>query len=71
MNFVNEFDLKNNYLDEDYPWSGQLVATDFAARSTFHTTLQNTPGQLIFGRDIILNTPFIADWEAIRLHKGK
>ena len=29
------------------------------------------PGQLIFGRDMILNTSFIADWEAIRLRKQK
>ena len=35
----------------------------------YHTTLQAMPDQLIFGRDMILNTTFIADWEAIRLRK--
>ena len=29
------------------------------------------PGQLVFGRDMILNTPFIEDLETIRLHKQK
>ena len=29
------------------------------------------PGQLVFGRDMILNTPFIADWKSIRLRKQK
>ena len=27
------------------------------------------PGQLVFGRDMILNTPFIDDWEYIRLRR--
>ena len=66
---VRTFDLQNNYLDKEDPWSGILAATAFAVRSTYHTTLQATPGQLVFGRDMILNTPFIADWEAIRKRK--
>ena len=65
------FDLKNNHLDEDDPCSGILAATAFAVRSTYHTTLQATPVQLVFGHDMILNTPFIADWVAIRLRKQK
>ena len=32
----------------------------------YHIIIQATPGQLVFGRDMILNTPFIADWETIR-----
>ena len=68
-NLVRTFDLQNNYLDKEDPWAGILAATAFAVRSTYHTTLQATPGQLVFGRDMILNTPFIADWEAIRRRK--
>ena len=51
------FDLQNNYLDGDEPWSGILAVADFSVRSTYHTTLQATPGQLVFGRDMILSTP--------------
>ena len=29
------------------------------------------PGHIVFGRDIILNTPFIAAWEAIMIRKQK
>ena len=65
------YDLQNNYLDEDDPWSGILAATAFVVQSIYHTTLQATPGRLVFGRDMILNTPFLADWEAIRLRKKK
>ena len=35
----------------------------------YHITVQATPGQMIFGRDMMLNTPFIADWEDITLRK--
>ena len=54
-NIICTFELESNYLDEDGPWKEILSATAFAVRSTFHTTLRNTPGQLVFGRDMILN----------------
>ena len=41
----------------------------FAIRATYHTTTQATPAQLVFGRDAILNTRFIADWKMIRQRK--
>ena len=68
-NLLLTYDLSNNYLDEDDPWSGILSATDFGVQSMYHTTLKDTPGQLVFRRDMILNTPFIAEGEAIRLRK--
>ena len=70
-NLVRTFELQNNYLDEDDPWSGILAATDFAVRSTYHTTLQAMPGHMVFGCDMILNTPFRENWGAIRLRKNK
>ena len=39
--------------------------------STHHTTLQATPGQLVFGRDILLNLKFVADWEVIKIRKQR
>ena len=56
------FDFKNNYLDEDYPWSGVLATTYFEIKGTYHTMLQDMPIQLVFRCDIILNTPFVDDW---------
>jgi hypothetical protein len=47
--------LEYNYLDEEHPWKGILSATAFAVRSTFHTTLRSTAGQLVFGRYMIFN----------------
>ena len=48
-NIIRTFELEDNYLDEDDPWKGILSATAFAVRSTFHTTLRQTPGQLVSG----------------------
>ena len=58
-------------MDVDKLWDGILAATAFAVWSTYHTTLQATPGQLVFGHDMVINTPFIADWEAIKQRKQK
>jgi len=68
-NIIRTFELENNYLDDEDPWKGILSATAFAVHSTFHTTLQNTPGQLVFGRDMILNVKHEANWEYIRARK--
>jgi hypothetical protein len=70
-NIVRTFELEDNYLDEDNPWTGILSATAFAIRSTYHTTLQASPGQLVFGRDMIFNIKHIANWQTIKLHKQK
>ena len=66
---IRTFELEENYLDDDDPWKGILAATAFAVRSTYHTTLQATPGQLVFGHDLILNCEHIADWQAIKKRK--
>ena len=68
-NMICTFELEDNYLDEDDPWKGILSATAFAVRSTYHTTLQKLPGQLVFGRDMILNITHRANWEYIRQRK--
>ena len=62
-------DLEEIDLDEDDPFAGLIAAVGFAIRSTYHTTLQSTPGQLVFGRDMIFNILHIADWEYIKQRK--
>jgi hypothetical protein len=49
------------YYYPDDPWGGILVAIAFALRSTYHTTLQAVPGQLIFGRDMVVNVQHLTD----------
>ena len=69
-NLIRSFELQDNpYLDTDDPWSGILAAAAFAMCSTYHTTLRAMPGQLVFGRDMILNMQYLADWTAIKARK--
>src|SRR5210317_1055363 len=45
VNIIRKYELQTIYLDEDDPCNGILMATAFAIRSTYHTTLKKTPGQ--------------------------
>jgi hypothetical protein len=42
-----------------------LATAMHAMRTTVATTLGSTPGALAFSRDMFLNVPLIADWQAI------
>ncbi len=42
-----------------------LSDTTWAIRSTYHTVLKASPGAAIFGRDMLFDIPFIADWQNI------
>ena len=67
---IRTFELyDNDGIDDDNPWSGILAAVMAAVRSTYATTMQATPMQLVFGRDAVINTKFIADWDYIRQRK--
>ncbi len=66
-NIIRTFDVK--VIEKNDPWSGILFATMFTVHTTFHTTLQATPMQLVFGRDTILNIKHVTDWEHIRQRK--
>jgi hypothetical protein len=64
-----EIDGREMY--EKDPWGPCLSSDAYAIRSTFHTTLKETPGQLVFGRDMVLPIQFMADWEAIEQQRQK
>ena len=66
-NIVRTFDV-SNIVNND-PWSGILAATMFAVCATYHTTLQASPMQLVFGRDATLNIKHVANWKHIRQRK--
>ena len=63
--------LEQYDFDSVDPWGELLASVAWAIRSTHHTTLQASPAQLVFGRDMLLDMKFIADWEAIRLRKQR
>jgi hypothetical protein len=68
-NALRTFELEKQELSTKNPFEPFLTATAYAIRSTYHTTLRATPGQLVFGRDMILPIQFKADWASIALRK--
>ena len=71
-NMLRTFELEEQEVDKDDPWTGILNAVGWAVRSTYHhTTLQATPGQLVFGRDMVFNIAHEANWKEIQDRKQK
>ena len=50
----DEFELEELELDEEHLFYEFLNAAARALRSTYRTVLNATPGQLVFGRDMLL-----------------
>ena len=42
-----------------------IVDAAWAIRSTYHTVLEASPGAAIFGRDMLFDIPYLADWNAV------
>ena len=63
---LRSFDLEKETLEEDNPFDYFLQSTACAIRSTYHTTLQATPLQLVYSRDMIHNIEFKANWNRIQ-----
>ena len=68
-NQFRTFELEKRELDDHEPFEPFLTAVAYAVRTTYHTTLQATPAQLVFGRDMMLPIKFQADWAAIAQRK--
>jgi hypothetical protein len=66
-NIIRTFDVQT--MGSDDPWAGILAATMFTVSATYHTTLQASPMQLVFGQDAILNVKHITNWEHIKQRK--
>ena len=57
-------DLEKNETYDDF-----FASISFAIRSTYHTSLETTPGTAIFGRDMIFPTSYAVNWN--RIHQRK
>ena len=63
------FELESATLNEEDPWTPYLASVTWAIHSTYHTVLNATAGQLVFGCDMVVPIQFQADWAQITLHK--
>ena len=66
---LRTFELEERDLDEDDPFGPFLAATLWATQSAHHTMLEASPGQLVFGRDMLMGAKFNADWARIAQRK--
>lgn len=51
---LRTFELEERELNDNDPWSEFVSATGYAIRCTYHTTLEASPAQLVFGRNMLL-----------------
>jgi hypothetical protein len=63
MMHTSEIDMANSVEPADIDTFINNAA--WAIRSTYHTVLKASPGAAIFGRDMLFNIPFVADWKQI------
>ena len=56
-------DLKNQIFDIRDVWGPTLSSIIYAVRCSYHSTLGATPGQLVFGRDMLLDISFDHDYQ--------
>ena len=68
-NLVQTFNISQTYVDKNYPWTGILAASAFVICSTTNIQKVNSPVQLIFCRDMILQIKHRVDLELIRQKK--
>lgn len=58
---LRSFQLQKLEFDTNDPWTGLLDNVAYSIRSTYHTSLDTTPSELVFGRDMILLVAYIAN----------
>jgi hypothetical protein len=63
MTQTSELDMADSVAPDDI--DAVLTNAAWAIRSTYHTVLKASPGAAIFGRDMLFDIPYIADWNKI------
>ena len=58
-------EIKDYAFYEIDPWGIILQDIAWEIRSTYHTTTQESPGQLVFSIDMFFNIPYTPEWNSI------
>eukprot|EP00804_Cyclotella_cryptica_P023652 CCRYP_011961-RA/>CCRYP_011961-RA protein AED:0.55 eAED:0.80 QI:0/-1/0/1/-1/0/1/0/201 len=64
-----ELDMADTISESDI--ADFLTNAAWAVCSTYHTVLKTSPGAAIFGRDILFDVPYIADWSKIAEYRQR
>ena len=71
QNMIKTKELDKLVFDYIDPWAEVLSSVAWAVRSSYHSTLQATPAQLVFGRDMLFNMKKAINWKLITENKRK
>lgn len=63
-NALRTMQLSQRAVDE-HTFASLCSNVAFGMRATYHTELQASPSQVVYGRDMIINATYMADWRAI------
>ncbi len=64
-------DLVNVIFDVVDLWSNILASVAYAVRCSHRSTLNATPGQFVFGRDMLLDIAYVPDFQSVWAKKQK
>ena len=70
-NMLRAMILENYAFDPADPWTDILSHCAWAIRSTMHMTMGATPAQLVFGRDMLFDLSYAANWNEIKAKKER
>ena len=71
QNMIKTKELDKLVFDYIDPWAEILGSVAWAVRASYHSTLQSTPSQLVFGRDMLFNMKKVINWKMITENKRK
>ena len=61
--------LKEKIFDYIDPFGSILASVAWAIRSSYNSTTEATPAQLVFGRDMMFNLSTLVDWKELSIRK--
>ena len=64
-------ELDKHLFDYINPWGEFLSSIAWAIRTSYNSSTQATPAQLVFGRDMLFNITKVIDWKLITERKVK
>ena len=71
LNMLVTKDLANKVFDYIYQQGEILASIPWEIRAYYHHTIQATPGQVVFDRDVIFNLASVVDWQVINSEKHR
>lgn len=71
QNMIRTKELDSYEFDHLDPWGEILSSVGWAIRASYHSTLQATPAQLVFERDMLFNLKKVINWKSITENKRR